>query len=442
MSINLKRVVVTGIGAVTPLGCGIEHVWQRILAGESGISKLPEFLNLSKEGVHVAGQVPQGEAEDPYSYNLKQVFGRNIGNEMSKITQYGVYASDLALKHAGNPLQGMTDEQLTKVGVVLATGGVGSISDIVSSGEIIAKNGSARKLSPYFIPKVLTNMAAGHISLRHNLRGPLLSPSTACAASSHAIGDAYNLIRMGYADIILAGGSESCIDSLSISGFNRMRALTSEKDPTRASRPFDNDRNGFVIAEGSCILVLEDRDSAVARNAPIIAELCGYGLSSDAHHITAPSPTGEGVIRCMQMAIKDAGVAIHDIDYINAHATSTPQGDAIEAGAISRLFNSDGDCGTSVCYISSTKGATGHLLGAAGALESAFAALAVRDNIVPPTLNLNNLSSGLELHNNVKFVANQSMKTKTPLNYSLKNSLGFSGTNASLVFGKISDGSK
>ena len=432
--------MISGIGAVTPLGCGIENVWRRILSNECGITRLPAGLLPSSVDVSVAGLVPFGEDGDS-QYNEKAVFGRSVSKEMSKITQYGVYASDLALEHAGSPLANMSADGLTRAGVVLATGGVGSIADIIDSGANLEK--SFRKLSPYFIPKVLTNMTAGHVSLRHGLRGPLLSPSTACAASSHAIGDAYNLIRMGYADLILAGGAESCIDPLSISGFARMRALSSEKDPSKASRPFDKDRSGFVIAEGACVLVLEEREAALARGAPIIAEICGYGLSSDAHHITAPSPSGEGAIRSMNMAIKDANISAKDIGYVNCHATSTPQGDAVEADAVSTLLGrneEEMDADHSPVYVSSTKGATGHLLGAAGALEVAFTALAIRDSRIPGTLNLDHLDPSPEDGDGtgagVHFLANTSVALESPLQYALKNSFGFGGTNASILLGK------
>jgi 3-oxoacyl-[acyl-carrier-protein] synthase II len=456
---GLRRVVITGIGAVSPLGCGIEHIWSRLLAGDCGISPLPNDLLPPGSGVYVAGQVPisnDDNNDNPTAYNEKSVFGRIVSKEMSKLTQYGLYASDLALLHAGSPLKDMTSLELEHVGVVLATGGVGSISDIIDSSKSLEK--SYRKLSPYFIPKVLTNMVAGHISLRHGLKGPLLSPSTACAASSHAIGDAYNLIRMGYSNIILAGGTESCIDPLSILGFARMRALTSNQDPYTSSKPFDKNRNGFVIAEGACVLILEEYEHAIKRNAPIIAEICGYGLSSDSHHITSPSPTGDGAIRSMKMALNDANINIHQIGYVNAHATSTPVGDSIEANAVASMVmaidtssNSNSNSNSSSNHrhdkilISSTKGSTGHLLGAAGALESAFTALAIRDNIVPPTLNLNEIDCGnSNVTDSLTFVANKSVTIevdvedkKQGLQYALKNSFGFGGTNASIVFGKI-----
>jgi len=450
----LRRVVITGVGAVSPLGCGAEHVWRRILAGDCGISQLPAGTLQSSVGVHVAGRVPQGQGE--HDYDEKRVFGRLVGKEMSQLTQYAILASDLALSHAGSPLRGSSEKARDRMGVVLATGGVGSITDILDAGHSL--DTSFRKLSPYFIPKVLTNMAGGHISLRHGLRGPLLSPSTACAASTHAIGDAYNLIRLGYADLMLAGGSESCLDPLSISGFARMRALSASDDPLTASRPFDKDRSGFVIAEGACVLVLEDMHHALQRGAPIIAEVCGYGLSADAFHITTPSPNGEGAMRSMNAALRDAGIASCEIGYVNAHATSTPQGDAIEAEAVTTLFlgeqqganaasdsNPDNarshhtdtpprDAAANPLYISSTKGATGHLLGAAGALETAFTALAVRDGKLPMTRNLVTPDPAPAVQG-LQFVRDSSVDKK--LNYALKNSFGFGGTNASLVLGRV-----
>ena len=431
---SLRRVVITGAGAVSPLGCGVEHVWRRVLAGDCGISHLPKGLLPDSVGVHVAGRVPHGE--DEYSFNEKSVFGRQVSKELSLLTQYAVLASDLALTHAGKPLEGLSDQTRDRMGVVLATGGVGSVSDILEAGHNL--DSSFRKLSPYFIPKVLTNMAAGHVSLRHGLRGPLLSPSTACAASTHAIGDAYNMIRLGYADLMLAGGSEACIDALSISGFARMRALSQSDQPQYASRPFDKDRSGFVIAEGACVLVLEEYESAIKRNAPIIAEICGYGMSADAFHITTPSPNGEGAVRSMRSAMKDAGITASAIQYVNAHATSTPQGDTIEAAAVTQVFlgsehEQRRDIQINPIYMSSTKGATGHLLGAAGALEVALTALAVRDGVMPATLNLLQPdpipAPGLEL------ISTAAIQKK--VSYALKNSFGFGGTNASLVLGSL-----
>jgi 3-oxoacyl-[acyl-carrier-protein] synthase II len=436
----MRRVVITGIGAVSPLGCGIERVWARLLAGDCGITMLPpEHLQGKEIGVHVAGLVPHGK--DEHSYDEKTVFGRIVSKEISLLSQYAAFASDLAMIHAGSPLKGWSKEEKERAGVVLATGGVGSIADILEAGRNL--DSSFRKLSPYFVPKVLTNMAGGHVSLRHELRGPLMSPSTACAASSHAVGDAYNLIRLGYADVMLAGGAEACVDPLTMAGFSRMRALSQSDKPLEASRPFDKDRTGFVIAEGACILVLEELEQARKRGANIIAEICGYGMSADAFHITTPSPNGEGAVRSMKTALKQAGIQPCDVGYVNAHATSTPQGDTIELAAVSELFfpadamkgaaHKERDIVSNPLLISSTKGATGHLLGAAGALELAFTALAVRDGRVPATRNLQSPDpmpvAGLQ------HVTGQYQERR--LRYALKNSFGFGGTNASLVLGEV-----
>jgi 3-oxoacyl-[acyl-carrier-protein] synthase II len=348
--------------------------------------------------------------------------------------------------------------------VAIATGGMGSIQDVVTSSRNL--DSSYRKVSPYFVPKILGNMAAGHVSLRHRFRGPLHSVSTACAAGSHAIGDAYNFIRLGYADVMLAGGAESNLDALTIAGFARMKALCPDSPPSQASRPFDSGRNGFVIAEGACVLVLEELSYAQRRGAVILAEVSGYGLSSDAHHSTSPSPQGDGAIRSMRVALADAQLEPDDIGYVNAHATSTPVGDAIEAAAIDTVFDSgsqnnnrpssSSSSRATPLYVSSTKGATGHLLGAAGALESAFTVLALRDGVVPPTLNLsspdytpcsfshvplqaihyiNSSDSNSDSDNNSEKYGTSN--NRQPLLHALKNSFGFGGTNASLVFSKF-----
>lgn len=454
-----RRVVVTGIGAVSPLGCEIEHVWRRILRGDCGITVVSESLS---SDIKVYGKVPTGE--DEHSYNPAKVFGRDVSKELSNFLQLGIYASDLALKHANFP-QFNSDNESDRAGVAIATGGMGSIQDIVATSKNL--DASYRKVSPYFVPKILGNMAAGHVSIRHKFRGPLHSVSTACAAGSHAIGDAYNFIRLGYADVMLAGGAESNLDPLTIAGFARMKALCTEGNPASASRPFDSSRSGFVIAEGACVLVLEELTHAQLRGAPILAEVTGYGMSADAHHATSPSPSGHGAVRSMRVALADAQLQPDAIGYVNAHATSTPVGDAIEAAAIDTVFGADTASGSqssssasrsTPLYVSSTKGATGHLLGAAGALESAFAILALRDGLIPPTLNLNapdyipkcfhhvpNTSvpyaSSTSGNNNNDSSSNShgitgSVQTK-PLLHVLKNSFGFGGTNVSLVFSKF-----
>lgn len=443
-----KRVVITGIGAVSPLGCGIEHVWQRLLRSECGLSKISETLS---SDIKIYGKVPI-EDEVEGSYNSLKVFGRDMNRELSNFIQFGIYASDLALKHANFP-KSLTDRDGDRSGVAIATGGMGSVQDIVTTSKNL--DSSYRKVSPYFVPKILGNMAAGHISIRHGFKGPLHSVSTACAAGSHAIGDAYNFIRLGYADVMLAGGTESNLDPLTMAGFARMKALCPDSNPLQASRPFDSSRNGFVIAEGACVLVLEELSYAQQRGAVILAEVSGYGLSSDAHHSTSPSPEGDGAIRSMRVALADARMDPDQIGYVNAHATSTPLGDAIEAAAIDTVFglsdssssNSSNSRSTEApLYVSSTKGATGHLLGAAGALESAFTILALRDGIVPPTLNLTTPdytprsfrhvpSIAIKYNNRSNSYSNNA--SKPMLLHALKNSFGFGGTNASLVFSKF-----
>lgn len=432
----------TGIGAVSPLGCGIEHVWQRLIRGECGLSSIPELLS---SDIKVYGKVPIGE--DGGSYNVATAFGRDMSKELSTFLQFGIYASDLALMHANFP-KNLSDHEADRAGVAIATGGMGSIHDIVNTSNNL--DVSYRKVSPYFVPKILGNMAAGHVSIRHQFRGPLHSVSTACAAGSHAIGDAFNFIRLGYADVMLAGGAESNLDPLTIAGFARMKALCTDANPSEASRPFDAGRNGFVIAEGACVLVLEELTYALRRGAPILAEVSGYGLSADAHHSTSPSPVGSGAIRSMKVALADAQLKPDAIGYVNAHATSTPVGDAIEAAAIDAVFgvynsSSSDSISRAPLYVSSTKGATGHLLGAAGALESAFTVLALRDGTIPPTLNLTTPDYTPRSFRHAPLAAVQystsgssgSTSESHNLSHALKNSFGFGGTNATLVFSKF-----
>lgn len=432
---KVKRVVVTGIGAVTPLGCGIEFIWKRLLDGYCGISSLDIQIN-EDIPIKVLAKVPRGK--NVYEFDSEKAFGHSLGKEHSSFIQYAMLASDLALINANlmdrnDPCKISHSLNQLKFGVAIASGGIGSLQDIVESSRNLEK--SYKKISPYFISKILTNMAAGNVSIRHGLKGPLHSVATACAAGAHAVGDAYNFIRLGYADAMLAGGTESSIDPLSIAGFARMRALTKSSDPLSASRPFDSQRDGFVLGEGSCVLVLEELSHALRRNAPIIAELSGYGLSGDAHHITAPD--GQGAQRCMRSALEDAGLAPRDISYINAHATSTPIGDAQEAAAIDAVFGPDNPTQSEKprchpLYVSSTKGATGHLLGAAGALEAGFAALAVHHAALPPTLNLTTALPATFTH--ISKTIN--IMDKTQCNHALTNSFGFGGTNASLIFSR------
>jgi 3-oxoacyl-[acyl-carrier-protein] synthase II len=333
----MRKVVVTGVGMVSPLGCGSEIVWQRLLSGACGVHLMTDEITATTRrdcGVHVAATVPRGKAEAQFDPEV--TFGRSVDKEMALFTQFAVAAADHALAHA------QLDCSITsptydpnRIGVSLASG-MGSIDDIVDSARIM--EASVRKLSPYFVPKVLLNLAAGQVSIRHRLRGPLLAPATACAAGSHAIGEAFNMIRLGYCEAMLAGGTEACISKLAIAGFSRMKALSKSASPSEASRPFDTNRDGFVIAEGACVLVLEEMESAVKRKAPILAELVGYGLSADAVHVSSPPENGDGAIRAILSALNDASLKPADIDYINAHATSTPVGDAVEANAIAKVF--------------------------------------------------------------------------------------------------------
>lgn len=354
--LSKSRVVITGIGLVTPLGCGVENVWRRLLDGYSGIAPIKEFEVPKGCSVSLAGMVPRGTDIDAGEYDPA-----HDSKHVSRFISYAIHASDLALKSA--KIISVADiMDPTRAGVAIGNGGIGSLIDITESHD--ATKQSYKKLSPYFVPKVLTNMASGHVSMRHGLKGCVQSCTTACAAGTHSIGDAYNLIKLGYFDMMLCGGSDAIVDPLSIAGFARMKALSTATDPKTASRPFDSARNGFIMGEGAGILVLESLDSALARGAPIVAEVLGYGMSADAHHPTAPSADGDGARRCMQMALDRAKVDPADVGYINCHATSTPLGDAVELQAIRGVFgsrkrsNSDNQL-----YVSATKGATGHLLG-------------------------------------------------------------------------------
>lgn len=431
-----RRVVITGIGIVSPLGCGNELIWQRLLQGKCGISKVKEDSNILKihgitTPIKVYAVVPRGIDINNGEYDEEKIFGRTMSKEYSTFIQYAMYASDLAIKHANIDIKNIDKDNF---GVAIGSGGIGSLDDIIESNKLL--DTSFKKLSPYFIPKVLSNMPAGQVSIRHSLRGPIHSNSTACAAGLNSIGDAYNFIKYGYADSMLAGGTEASISPLSIAGFSRMKALSTCSDPLTASKPFDKNRDGFVIGEGSCVLVLEELSVALSRNSNIIAEICGYGLSADAFHPTSPSQTGEGARKSMTMAIKNAGIKPCEIGYLNAHATSTPTGDQIERIAIDNVFNNNLNNNTKL-YVSSTKGSTGHLLGAAGAIELAFTALALRDNMIPPTLNLKDIENEPKNFNHVPLKRiNYLEQNNKPLKYVMKNSFGFGGINVSLILSK------
>ena len=377
----MRRVVITGTGLVTPLGCGTEITWKRILDSQSGISRVTSF-EVDDLAAQIAGQIPTDPTDEGY-YNPDDWMEPKEQRKVDPFIVYGMAAAELALKDAGWKPE--TDEDQIATGVLIGSG-IGGLEGIVEAGYTLRDKGP-RRISPFFIPGRLINLVSGQVSIRHKLRGPNHSVVTACSTGAHAIGDAARLIMLGDADVMVAGGAESPVCRIALAGFAACKALATDFNdrPTEASRPYDRDRDGFVMGEGAGIVVLEELEHAKARGANIIAEVVGYGLSGDAYHITAPAEDGDGAYRCMKMALKRAGLTPADIDYVNAHGTST-MADTIELGAAERLL---GDSASKVS-MSSTKSATGHLLGAAGAIEAIFSALAIRDNIVPPTLNLDN----------------------------------------------------
>eukprot|EP00741_Cyanophora_paradoxa_P024328 tig00000053_g23493.t1 len=421
-----RRVVVTGIGLVTPLGVGVERVWSRLTAGETAVRALAgdAFAQFPSK---VAAQVPRGKGDG--EFDVDKYVGADEQRKTSPFIDFALAAAEEALVDAR--WKPSDPQALARTGVAVGAG-MGSIDDICDvSRQLDAQ--AYRRVSPHFIPKILINLAGGLISIRHKFGGPNHAVSTACATGAHAIGDAYRFIKFGEADVMVAGGTEASINPVSFAGFSRAKALSTKYNdrPHEASRPFDKGRDGFVMGEGSAILVLEEMEHAKARGARIYAELRGYGLSGDAHHITAPSPGGEGALRAMRTALAVSGLAPTDIAYVNAHATSTPLGDEKEAGAIAALLGPAGVAGASV---SSTKGAVGHLLGAAGAIEAAFSVLAVHRGVVPPTCNLSEPDVG-EAGAGLRLVAREAERRAVPA--AMSNSFGFGGTNASLVFAQI-----
>lgn len=417
----MRRVVVTGMGLVSPLGVGVETAWKRVVAGESGVRRITEF-DVSDLPAQIAGVVPRGTTPDTFDPNT--LIPPKEQRRVEDFMLYALAASDEAVKQAG--LGDLTDEQRARAGVLIGSG-IGGFKSIAEN-AIILKEQGPRRISPYFIPRALINEASGMVSIRHQLRGPNHAVVTACATGAHAIGDASRLIQFGDADVMVAGGTEGAVDRLTIAGFAVMRALSTRFNdcPSEASRPWDAERDGFVLGEGAGVLVLEEYAHARRRGAPILAEVLGYGLSGDAFHLSAPEPSGDGAYRAMQAALTHARVNAEQLDYLNAHATSTPVGDPIELAAVRRLL---GD-GVGRLAMSSTKSATGHLLGAAGAAEAIFTMLALRDQVAPPTLNLNDACE--EGFNLVPRVAQE-----RSVQYALSNSFGFGGTNAALVLGKV-----
>jgi 3-oxoacyl-[acyl-carrier-protein] synthase II len=415
----MNRVVVTGMGMLTPLGCGVEHTWKRLLNGESG-AKQVEHFDVSDLQCKIACVVPRGDGANG-TYNADQWMEPKEQRKVDEFIVFAMCAARQALDDAGWHPKSYEDQ--TRSGVLIGSG-IGGIEGIAETALTLKEKGP-RRVSPFFIPGRIINMASGYVSIEHGLKGPNHSVVTACSTGAHAIGDAARLIALGDADVMVAGGTESPVNRLSLAGFAACRALaTSFNDtPTKASRPYDKDRDGFVMGEGAGIVVLESLDHAKARGAKIYAEVVGYGLSGDAFHITAPSEDGDGAFRCMSAAIKRAGVTAGDIDYINAHGTST-MADTIELGAVERVVGN----AAGRISMSSTKSCIGHLLGAAGAVESIFSILAIRDNVVPPTINLDNPS----VETPIDLVPHK--KREREVNLALSNSFGFGGTNASLVF--------
>jgi 3-oxoacyl-[acyl-carrier-protein] synthase II len=414
----MRRVVITGMGVVSPLGSGTEITWSRLINSESGASRVTAF-DVSDIAAQIACSVPTDPSVEG-AFIPDDWMEAKEQRKVDPFILYGVAAADMALEAAGwHPA---SDEDQIATGVMIGSG-IGGLQGIVEAGYILRDKGP-RRISPFFIPGRLINLVSGHVSIRHKLRGPNHAVVTACSTGAHAIGDAARLIALGDADVMVAGGAEAAISRIGLAGFAACKALsTSFNDtPEKASRPYDRDRDGFVMGEGAAIMVLEELDHALARGANIVAEVVGYGLSGDAYHITAPSEDGDGAYRCMKMALKRAGLDPSDIDYINAHGTST-MADTIELGAVERLL---GDAAGNVS-MSSTKSAIGHLLGAAGAMEAVFSALAIRDGIAPPTLNLDNP----EVETQIDLVPKVARKRK--IDVALSNSFGFGGTNASLV---------
>ncbi|RXD05657.1 beta-ketoacyl-[acyl-carrier-protein] synthase II [Sphingomonas sp. UV9] len=415
----MRRVVVTGLGLVTPLGADVETAWANILAGKSGAGPITRF-DASDQVCRIACEVKPADHE--YGFDPGKRVDHKVQRQVDPFIIYGIDAAGQALEDAG--LLDMTVEESWRAGVSIGSG-IGGLPGIESESIVLHTKGP-RRVSPHFVHGRLINLISGQVSIKYGLRGPNHAVVTACSTGAHAIGDAARMIAMDDADVMLAGGAEGTVCPLGIAGFAQARALSTNfnDSPEKASRPYDKDRDGFVMGEGAGVLVLEEYEHAKARGAKIYAEVIGYGLSGDAYHVTAPHPEGDGAFRSMQMAIKKSGLKLEDIDYINAHGTSTPLGDELELGAVRRLFG-DAISGLSM---SSTKSAIGHLLGGAGAVESIFCILALRDQIVPPTLNLDNPSESCVGVDLVPHVAK-----KREVRAVLNNSFGFGGTNASLV---------
>jgi 3-oxoacyl-[acyl-carrier-protein] synthase II len=409
-----RRVVVTGLGLITPLGCGIQQTWEGICKGTSGIDRITSF-DASEFPVQIAAEVKDFDPED--------FIERKEIKKMDVFIQYALGAGSMAVDDAKLKI---TEESADRVGVIVGAG-IGGIKTIERYHSILLQQNGQRRISPFFIPMLITNLAAGQISMRFGARGPNSCVTTACAAGTHAIGDSFKIIQRGDADAMIAGGSESAITPLTVAGFANMKALSCRNDaPQKASRPFDDERDGFVIAEGAGIVVLEELGLALKRGARIYAEIIGYGMTADAYHMTAPDPEGRGVMNCMRMALQDGDLPPSAVDYINAHGTSTPYNDKHESQAIVRVFGEHAP----KLAVSSTKSMTGHLLGAAGGIEAAFCALALSEGIIPPTINYEHRDPECTLD----YVPNHARQAN--LDIVLSNSFGFGGTNACIVLKK------
>ncbi|CNE34124.1 beta-ketoacyl-ACP synthase II [Yersinia kristensenii] len=417
---NMRRVVITGMGVVSPLGCGIDAVWQRLLAGQSGIRVLPDDI-VGDLSAKIGGQVPT-IADDPEAgFDPDKAVAPKDQKKMDRFIEFAMAAADEAIAHADWQADSEDKQERTATIIGSGIGGFPSIANAVRTTD----NRGPKRLSPFTVPSFLVNLAAGHVSIKHHFKGPIGAPVTACAAGVQAIGDAVRLIRNDEADIALCGGAEAAIDKVSLAGFAAARALStgSNDAPEKASRPFDSARDGFVMGEGAGLLVIEELEHALARGAKPLAEIVGYGTSADAYHMTSGAEDGDGAYRAMKIALRQAGITPAQVQHLNAHATSTPVGDLGEINAIKHLFGEG-----NTLAITSTKSATGHLLGAAGGLETIFTVLALRDQIVPATLNLDNLDPAAK---GLNVIAGQAQPHE--MTYALSNGFGFGGVNASIL---------
>ena len=418
----MRRVVVTGLGMVTPMACGVEETWSRILDGQSGAGTISRF-DASHLATTYACEIPRGDGTGG-TFNPDDWLEPKDQRKVDDFILYGICAADQAVKDSG--WEAVTEHDQHRTGVMIGSG-IGGLSSIADT-AILLKERGPRRVSPFFIPGALINLVSGHVSIRFGFKGPNHAVVTACSTGAHAIGDAARLIQWGDAEVMIAGGAESPISEIGIAGFNACRALSTKRggEPEKASRPYDADRDGFVMGEGAGVVVLEELEHAKARGAKIYAEVLGYGMSGDAYHITAPAEDGDGAMRSMKAAIDRAGIGTGDVDYINAHGTST-MADTIELGAVEKLLGNKAGNAT----MSSTKSATGHLLGAAGAIEGIFSVLAIRDQVAPPTINLD----APAVETVLGLAPNKAVRREVTI--ALSNSFGFGGTNASLVLGRV-----